>query len=189
MSRLLGLRRGREMVKMRHDCREGSAHRTVHAVLPHTPHRPRSPAGIRSCGFDRSGEAIDAEAGRPLVVEAGDRVPARDATQRATHAAVWPVQRQTTGMDRLLRCCWVVLGASRLPPAGARVPHPQRKRHSTSPRTRPRPLSEWTRTGSPAHLGAESPFPMKATLCLRSRSLLTRAASPREAHVRDVVQT
>src|SRR4051812_3413803 len=51
-------------------------HRTVHAVLPHTALRHRSPAGIRERGFHRSGQAVDAEPGRPLVVEAGDPVSA-----------------------------------------------------------------------------------------------------------------
>ena len=51
-------------------------HRTVHAVLPHTALRHRSPTGIRSRRLDRSGEAIDADSGAPFVVEAGDPVAA-----------------------------------------------------------------------------------------------------------------
>src|ERR1035441_7090225 len=51
-------------------------HRTVRAVLPHTALRHRSPAGIRKRGFHRSAEAIDAELGCPLVVEAVSPVSA-----------------------------------------------------------------------------------------------------------------
>src|SRR3954447_10759629 len=51
-------------------------HRTVRAVLPHTAHRHRSPAGIRKRGSHRPVQAIDAELVRPLVIEAGDPVAA-----------------------------------------------------------------------------------------------------------------
>src|SRR5215217_4335786 len=51
-------------------------HRTVHAVLPHTAHRHRSPAGKRKRGSHRSAQAMDTEPGCPLVVEAGDPVAA-----------------------------------------------------------------------------------------------------------------
>jgi hypothetical protein len=50
--------------------------RTVRAVLPHTAHRHRSPAGKRKRGSHRSAQAIDAKPGCPLVVEAGDPVAA-----------------------------------------------------------------------------------------------------------------
>src|SRR5919198_5074655 len=51
-------------------------HRTVRAVLPHTALRHRSPAGIRKRGLHRPGQAMDAELGRPLMVEAGNPVAA-----------------------------------------------------------------------------------------------------------------
>ena len=51
-------------------------HRTVHAVLPHTALRHRSPAGIRKGWFHGSGQAIGAELVHPLIVEAGDPVSA-----------------------------------------------------------------------------------------------------------------
>src|ERR671924_1066996 len=49
---------------------------TGREVLPHTAHRHRSPAGIRSSGSHRSAEAVHAEAGHPVVCEAGGPVPA-----------------------------------------------------------------------------------------------------------------
>jgi hypothetical protein len=49
-------------------------HRTVRAVLPHTALRRRSPAGKRERGSHCSAESIDAELGRPLVIEAADPV-------------------------------------------------------------------------------------------------------------------
>src|ERR671930_2460297 len=49
---------------------------TVRAVLPHTALRHRSPAGIRKRRLHRPVQAIDAELGRPLIVEAGNPVAA-----------------------------------------------------------------------------------------------------------------
>jgi lipoyl-dependent peroxiredoxin len=60
------------------------SHRTVHAVLPHTAHRHRSPADIRSRGTDRSVEAMRPRPGRALAL--------RWSAQRAV--------RRTTGISR-----------------------------------------------------------------------------------------
>src|SRR5512135_689265 len=50
----------------------------VGCSFPHTAHRHRSPAGIRSRGFHRSGQAIDTEAGDPFMGEVGAPVPATE---------------------------------------------------------------------------------------------------------------
>src|SRR5437588_13094916 len=50
--------------------------RTVHAVLPHTAHRHRSPSGMRRSVAHRSAEAMDPEALVPgLVVVTGPVAP------------------------------------------------------------------------------------------------------------------
>ncbi len=54
-------------------------YRTVHAVLPHTALRHRSPQGMRIPVAHRSSQTVDAELGRPPVVEAGGPLPARPA--------------------------------------------------------------------------------------------------------------
>jgi hypothetical protein len=184
MSRLLGLRRGREMVKTRLPRRVGASNRACGSPAHGSP--TSSPAGIGRCGFDRSGEAIDAEAGRPLVVEAGDPVPARDATQRATHAAdtpeaasssvavtVWPVQRHTTGMDRLLSCSG--------PPRSE--PSPARRRASaasawmrSSALTSTRRLLR-TNCTSAGHPQTECRFPMDAAAAPPAAFRLQRLSS------------
>ena len=54
-------------------------YRTVHAVLPHTALRHRSPSGIRTPAAHRARQPVDPERREPPVGETGGPVPARDA--------------------------------------------------------------------------------------------------------------
>jgi hypothetical protein len=49
---------------------------TVHAVLPHTAFRHRSPSGMRSLVADRAGQAVHAKAAEPPAVIAAGPVAA-----------------------------------------------------------------------------------------------------------------
>src|SRR5207249_4411855 len=55
-----------------------SGHTTVHAVLPHTALRHRSPSGMRSRVAHRSGEPVDPEVAQPVPREAVRPVEPRE---------------------------------------------------------------------------------------------------------------